>query len=117
MPEIDGEPTDYAMLRYLRPDTSARLREFPGPQVLLNYLGRLDLDAGSLLDRGLLAHVPIMTEPNVAVRHELTLVAAVAGGKLVTQWRTVPDIFSDADVAALQAIWQDILRDMAEVAR
>jgi mycobactin peptide synthetase MbtF len=65
----------------------------------------------------LLAHVPIMTEPNVAVRHELTLVAAVAGGKLVTQWRTVPDIFGDADVAALQSIWQDILQELAEAPR
>ena len=94
VPAIAGLPTDYAMLRYLRSDTAERLRGFAEPQVLLNYLGRLDLDAGSLLDRGLLAHVPIMTEPNVAVRHELTLVVAVAGGKLVTQWRTLPDIFT-----------------------
>ncbi|TDO10046.1 mycobactin peptide synthetase MbtF [Mycobacterium sp. BK086] len=117
IPEIAGEPTDFALLRYARPDTAARLGGFRGPQVLLNYLGRLDLDAGSLLDRGLLAGVPIMTEPNIAVRHELTLVAAIAGGKLVTQWRTVPDIFDDADVAALQSIWQDTLRELAEVPR
>jgi mycobactin peptide synthetase MbtF len=58
-----------------------------------------------------------MTEPNLAVRHELTLVAAIAGGKLVTQWRTLPDIFSDADVIALQSIWQDVLRELAEVPR
>jgi mycobactin peptide synthetase MbtF len=117
MPEIAGEPTDYALLRYHRPDTAERLGGFRGPQLLLNYLGRLDLGAGSLLDRGLLAGVPIMTEPNIAVRHELTLVAAIAGGKLVTQWRTLPDIFSDADVTALQSIWQDVLREMAEVQR
>ncbi|WP_445168175.1 amino acid adenylation domain-containing protein [Mycolicibacterium sp. Dal123E01] len=113
MPEIPGQPTDYATLRYLRSDTGERLNGFRGPQVLLNYLGRLDLDAGSLLDRSLLAHVPIMTEPNVAVRHELTLVAAVAGGKLVTQWRTLPDIFDDADIAALQDIWQTVLTEVA----
>ncbi|EHB55645.1 amino acid adenylation domain protein [Mycolicibacterium rhodesiae JS60] len=117
MPEITGEPTDYALLRYLRSDTAERLRGFRGPQVLLNYLGRLDLGAGSLLDRGLLAGVPIMTEPNIAVRHELTLVVAIAGGKLVTQWRTLPDIFGDADVIALQSIWQDVLRELAEVPR
>nr|WP_275691574.1 amino acid adenylation domain-containing protein [Mycolicibacterium sphagni] len=117
IPEIIGLPTDYALLRYLRSDTAERLRGFHGPQVLLNYLGRLDLDAGSLLDRGLLAHVPIMTEPNVAVRHELTLVAAIAGGKLVTQWRAVPDIFSNADVAALQSIWQEVLQELAEAPR
>lgn len=117
MPEISGLPIDYALLRYLRHDTAQRLGGYRGPQVLLNYLGRLDLDAGSLLDRGLLARVPIMTEPEVAVRHELTLVAAVAGGKLVTQWRTLPTIFSDADVAALQSIWRDTLHELAEVNR
>jgi len=116
IPEISGQSTDYALLRYLRPDTGERLRGFRGPQVLLNYLGRLDLDAGALLDRALLAQLSIMTEPNVAVRHELTLVAAVAGGKLVTQWRTLPDIFSDADVAVLQTMWTDILRELAGVA-
>ncbi|MCV7175120.1 amino acid adenylation domain-containing protein [Mycolicibacterium sphagni] len=115
MPEINGEPIDYALLRYLRAETAEQLSGFGGPQVLLNYLGRLDLDAGSLLNRGLLAHVPIMTEPNVAVRHELTLVAAVAGGKLVTQWRTLPEIFSEADVAALQDIWRDTLRELSGV--
>jgi mycobactin peptide synthetase MbtF len=116
IPEIVGRSTDYAVLRYLRPDTGERLRGFRGPQVLLNYLGRLDLDAGSLLDRGLLAHVSIMTEPNVAVRHELTLVTAVSGGKLVTQWRTLPDIFSDADVAALQTMWGEVLQQLAGLA-
>lgn len=115
MPEINGQSTDYALLRYARPETAKRLGGFRGPQVLLNYLGRLDLDAGSLLDRGLLAHLSIMTEPNVAVRHELTLVAAVAGGKLVTQWRTLPEIFSAADVAALQTMWDEVLQELAGV--
>ncbi|GAY17441.1 non-ribosomal peptide synthetase [Mycobacterium sp. shizuoka-1] len=115
LPLITGQPTDYALLRYLRGDTAERLRGLPGPQVLLNYLGRLDLDAGALLDRGLLANAPIMTEPNVAVRHELTLVAAVAGGKLVTQWRTLPDIFDETDVTALQSLWDEVLRNLAQV--
>ncbi|AKK30175.1 non-ribosomal peptide synthetase [Mycobacterium sp. EPa45] len=115
LPEIPGQSTDYALLRYLRPDTAERLRGLRGPQVLLNYLGRLDMDAGSLLDRGLLAHLSVMTEPNVAVRHELTLVAAVAGGKLVTQWRTLPDVFSDTDIAVLQQMWSDTLHELAEV--
>ncbi|WP_036346810.1 non-ribosomal peptide synthetase [Mycolicibacterium aromaticivorans] len=115
IPEIPGLPTDYAALRYLRPDTAELLQGFRGPQLLLNYLGRLDLDAGTLLDRGLLAQLSVMTEPNVAVRHELTLVAAVAGGKLVTQWRTLPDIFSATDVTALQQMWGDILQELAGV--
>ncbi len=117
LPEIPGQSTDYALLRYLRDDTADRLGRHRDPQVLLNFLGRLDLDAGSLLDRGLLSELSIMTEPNVAVRHELTLVAAIAGGKLVTQWRTVPAVFSEADVAVLQDLWQDILREAAEGSR
>jgi mycobactin peptide synthetase MbtF len=50
------------------------------------------------------------------VRHELTLVTAVSGGKLVTQWRTLPDIFSDADVAALQTMWGEVLQQLAGLA-
>ncbi len=66
----------------------------------------------------MLAHLSIMTEPNVAVRHELTLVAAVAGGKLVTQWRTLPDIFfTDSDIAVLQTMWSDVLHELAGVTR
>jgi mycobactin peptide synthetase MbtF len=51
------------------------------------------------------------------VRHELTVLAAVltAGDQVVlaTQWRTLPDILDDADVAALQTLWSEALRELA----
>lgn len=111
LPPIDGVPGDYALLRYLRADTAARLRSHPEPQLLLNYLGRLD-GAGTVLPA--LSAIP---EPHAAVRHELTLVAAIADGRLVTQWRTIPSILSNTDVVELQSLWQSSLSEIAEAGR
>lgn len=113
---IPGDGVDYGLLRYLRNDTAARLAGFPGPQLLLNYLGRLDLDAGPRLDRALLAGLPPWPEPDQAVRHELSILATVVGADdrqvLATQWRALPDILEEADIAALQSIWNDALREV-----
>ena len=69
------------------------------------------------LERELLTGVSPLPEPDQAVRHELTVVAAVLtlGGQrvLAAQWRTLPDILDDADIAALQRIWVESLREMA----
>lgn len=110
---------DYGLLRYLRADTADVLGRHPEPQVLLNYLGRTDLQpAGSAVaaDRLLLTGVSTVPEPDAAVRHEITIVAAVVAHgdapALAAQWRVVPDILSDADVEELQSIWQDALREV-----
>lgn len=120
--DIRGDGIDYALLRYLRRDTAQRLQAHRDPQVLLNYLGRLDLAVGGQRlqpDRSLLAGLSPIPEPRLAVRHELTLAAAIASDEsdrpvLATQWRTVPDILSATDVAALQAIWQSVLQDVVK---
>lgn len=113
---IPGDGVDYGLLRYLRGDTAARLAGFPGPQLLLNYLGRLDLGAGLRLDRELLAGLPPWPAPDQAVRHELTILATVFGADdrqfLATQWRTLPDILTEADIVALQSVWDDALREL-----
>ncbi|MFN3002056.1 amino acid adenylation domain-containing protein [Mycolicibacterium wolinskyi] len=118
---IPGDAIDYGLLRYLREDTAERLGANAEPQVLLNYLGRIELDSADhalLQDRALLAGVTPVPEPNVAVRHELTIMAAVidrdGAAVLGTQWRTLPDILSADDVAALQAMWLDALREVIE---
>ncbi|MDV3128306.1 amino acid adenylation domain-containing protein [Mycobacterium sp. 21AC1] len=118
---IPGDAIDYGLLRHLREDTAERLAVHRDPQVLLNYLGRIELDAGEHAlqqDRDLLAGVTPVPEPNVAVRHELTIMAAVidrdGSAVLGTQWRTLPAILSAADVAAFQAIWLDALREVTE---
>jgi len=58
-----------------------------------------------------------LPEPDLAVRHELSILATVVtfGERrvLVTQWRALPDILDDGDMAALQQFWADALREMA----
>ncbi|MFG1932280.1 amino acid adenylation domain-containing protein [Mycobacterium sp. NPDC048908] len=119
--DIPGDGIDYGLLRYLRPDTAERLRAHREPQLLLNFLGRLSFGVGRggmRLDHGLLAEVSTLPEPLVAVRHELTIIAAIVGDAdapvLATQWRTLPDILSADDVATLQAMWEDALREVAQ---
>ncbi|MGE2723945.1 amino acid adenylation domain-containing protein [Mycolicibacterium pulveris] len=116
---IPGDGIDYGLLRYLRPDTAQRLRGYPEPQLLLNFLGRIHvgLDGGVVrADRALLKGVSPLPEPDLAVRHELTIVAAVLGESdapvLATQWRTLPDILSADDVVTLQSMWQESLREV-----
>jgi mycobactin peptide synthetase MbtF len=112
---IPGSGIDYGLLRYLRSDT--RLREHPEPQLLLNYLGTVHVGVGDLeLEPELVAEVGPVPEPEQAVRHELTVVAGILGtgdGRvLAAQWRALPDIFDDADMAVLQELWVDALWEM-----
>ena len=50
------------------------------------------------------------------MRHELSLVATVLGSGdhqvLVTQWRSLPDILDESDIAALQSLWTQALEEM-----
>jgi mycobactin peptide synthetase MbtF len=118
---IRGAGIDYGLLRYLRADTAERLGAYRDPQLLLNFLGRVHvgLDGGVMkLDRALLEGVSPLPEPNMAVRHELTIMAAVLGESdapvLATQWRTLSDILTEADITVLQSMWQDALRAVAK---
>jgi mycobactin peptide synthetase MbtF len=115
---IPGDGVDYGLLRYLRGDTASRLATFTGPQLLLNYLGRAEVGgtSGLWLDRGLLTGVSPLPEPDLAVRYELSLVATVLGSGdhqvLVTQWRALPDVLSESDIAVLQELWTQALGEM-----
>lgn len=119
---IPGAGIDYGLLAYLRADTAARLGAHPGPQLLLNYLGRVDRGgAGPALAPGLLTGMPTVPEPDQAVRHELSIFAAVAdlgaGPTLMTQWRTLPDVLSETETAALQALFTEALGELVEELR
>lgn len=115
---IPGDGLDYGLLRYLRSDTAERLAPLPSPQVLLNYLGAAHTGGGTVLkpERGLLAGVSPQPEPDLAVRHELTIMATVLpfdGQRvLAAQWRALPGILDDADISALQQLWMDSLREV-----
>jgi len=114
---IPGDGLDYGLLRYLRADTAEQLAAFPGPQLLLNYLGAAHSSGtGLALDRQLLAGMSATPEPELAVRHELTIMALVmpAGDQwvLASQWRALPDILDDSDITALQELWTQALEEM-----
>ena len=116
---IPGDGIDYALLRYLRGDTAERLGPQRDPQIMLNYLGRLRQVPGRsalTVDRSLLNDVSRIPEPDLAVRHEITLnvlmVEKDGAPVLATQWRTLPDILTADDVAALQALWQDAVKEV-----
>jgi mycobactin peptide synthetase MbtF len=117
--EIPGDGIDFGLLRYLRSDTAERLSAYRQPQLLLNYLGRADVGgAGAFdVDKELLSAVSVLPEPELAVRHEVTVMAAILGHGdapvLATQWRTVPEVLSADDVAALQSLWQVALQEVA----
>jgi mycobactin peptide synthetase MbtF len=115
--DIPGDGIDYGLLRYLRADTAEQLSRHREPQLLLNYLGRADVAGTGLhLGRELLAGLPSVPEPDQAVRHELSIFAAVltVGDQLVltSQWRALPDVLSGADIAALQTIFQRAVREL-----
>jgi mycobactin peptide synthetase MbtF len=115
---IPGDGVDYGLLRYLRSDTASRLGGFSGPQLLLNYLGRADVSgtSGLWLDRGLLSGVSPLPELELAVRYELSVVATVLGSGdhqvLVTQWRSLPGIVDESDIAVLQSLWTEALEEV-----
>lgn len=115
---IPGDGLDYGLLRYLRDDTAERLARYAPPQLLLNYLGAAHTDGGSglRLERELLAGSSPVPEPDLAVRHELTIAAMVLtydGERvLAAQWRALPDILDDTDITVLQELWVDSLREM-----
>lgn len=120
--QIPGSGVDYGLLAYLRPETAARLGAVAGPQVLLNYLGRVDrVGGGPALGPDLIAGLPSVPEPEQAVRHELSIFAAVAdlgsGPALMTQWRTLPDILGDGEITELQELFTEALSDLVEELR
>lgn len=115
---IPGDGLDYGLLRYLRGDTAQRLAALPSPQLLLNYLGAAHAGGGAALtlERELLAGVSPQPEPDLAVRHELAIVAAMLtfdGQRvLAAQWRALPDVLDESDLAELQRLWLESLREM-----
>ncbi|BBX23199.1 non-ribosomal peptide synthetase [Mycolicibacter terrae] len=120
--QIPGSGIDYGLLAYLRPDTAVQLAAGAGPQVLLNYLGRVDrAGGGPAVAPDLIAGLPSVPEPDQAVRHELSIFAAVAdlgsGPALMTQWRTLPDILGAGQITELQELFAQSLGDLVEELR
>ncbi|WP_078292741.1 non-ribosomal peptide synthetase [Mycobacterium sp. D16R24] len=117
---MPGRTIDYGLLRYLRADTSAVLRQYRDPQILLSYLGHDRGFEGDLLRRDGLLSVsgsPV-PEPNSAVRHELTIAVLIMetteGPSIGTLWRAIPEVLDRSEVAELQSIWHEQLGILAK---
>lgn len=117
---MPGRTIDYGLLRYLRADTSAVLRQYRDPQILLNYLGNYRGFEGDLLRRdGLLSVLgsPV-PEPESAVRHELSIAVLIMetteGPSIGTLWQAIPEVLDRSEVAELQSIWHEQLGILAK---
>ncbi|WP_269748326.1 condensation domain-containing protein, partial [Actinoplanes awajinensis] len=108
---VPQEGLGYGLLRYLNPDTAARLAALPTPAVAVNYLGRFG--AVKQQDWALAAEADVLTVTGGApLLHpiELTLLAQEheEGVRLVATWRS-----ASVDTGALVETWRDVLAAMA----
>lgn len=117
---MPGRNIDYGLLRYLRADSSAVLRKYRDPQILLNYLGHDFGFGGDLLRRDGMLSVsgsPV-PEPDSAVRHELDISVLIMetseGPSIGTLWRAIPEVLGRSEVAELQALWHEQLGILAK---
>ncbi|MFG1794459.1 amino acid adenylation domain-containing protein [Nocardia sp. NPDC049149] len=110
--EIPGNGIDFGVLRYL--DRAPELVGAQEPQVLFDYVGRLDLanrheSWAPVADIELLTSLPIVPEPDFPLRYAMDVIAGVhstpAGPQLATLLRWSDAIFTESDVHRLGEIW------------
>jgi mycobactin peptide synthetase MbtF len=120
--QLDTVPNrglDYGQLRYR--GQAAELAA--DPQVMLDYLGRMDLAAGAggpwapIADLTLHQRLPIAPEPDMPLRYALDLVIAVYPGtdgpELATLFRWSDVLFSPAEIDRCSTIWQHCVTAVA----
>ncbi|RJO72048.1 amino acid adenylation domain-containing protein [Nocardia panacis] len=120
---IPNNGLDYGVLRYL--DDIRELADAPQPQVLFDYLGRLDL-AGAhrpwspLTDFDLFRHLPTAPEPDFPLRYAMDVIAGVRGGadgpQLVTLLRWSDAMLTAAEVDRIAELWRGALTALAALA-
>ncbi|MGW6601237.1 amino acid adenylation domain-containing protein [Streptomyces sp. NPDC055036] len=107
----------YGLLRYLNPDTAARLAELGDPEIALNYLGRFrvgDLsacweptgEAGGAMGGGADAAMPL----NRALALTVAVEERQGGPRLAARWTWAPGVLPDGDARALADEWFEVLR-------
>ncbi|WP_040804247.1 non-ribosomal peptide synthetase [Nocardia concava] len=113
---VPNKGLDYDTLRY--GGTAPELTAEAEPQVLFDFLGRMDLTAGTgtempfapVTDLTLHQRLPIAPEPDMPLRYALDLIAAIypgeQGPQLVTLFRWSAAIFDEPDIQRFDEIWQ-----------
>ncbi|WP_051407461.1 non-ribosomal peptide synthetase [Nocardia sp. CNY236] len=117
---VPNNGADYGVLRYLAAD--AELAAAAEPQVLFNYLGRLDLARARqawtpVSEVELFTRLPTAPEPDFPLRYALDVIAGVqataAGPQLVTVLRWSNAIFTAGEVERLAEIWRAAVAALA----
>ncbi|MEG8180101.1 amino acid adenylation domain-containing protein [Nocardia terpenica] len=120
---VPNKGLDYGLLRY----GGALGEPVAEPQVLFDYLGRMDLAAGPadaapapwspVSDLAVHQHLPIAPEPDMPLRYALDLIAAVHPGvdgpQLVALWRWSDAVFDPADIQRLTEIWERAVKALS----
>ncbi len=111
---------DYGLLRYV--DRVPELQEAVEPQVLFNYLGRLDLGVVSdepwtLIDGHEIDALPVDPEPDLPLRFALNMSLLVrgtaTGQQLVNTLLWSEALFTPTDIDRLTQLWQRTLAALA----
>ncbi|MFR9752290.1 amino acid adenylation domain-containing protein [Nocardia sp. 004] len=117
---VPNNGADYGALRYLAADTE--LAAAPEPQVLFDYLGRLDLTHAHqpwspVSDIELFTQLPTAPEPDFPLRYAMDIIAGVhgtaEGPQLITLLRWSDTLFTAAEVARLTEIWHAAVAALA----
>ncbi|KZS66392.1 non-ribosomal peptide synthetase [Mycobacterium pseudokansasii] len=104
---------DYGLLRYV--DHIPELQEAPDPQIMFNYMGRLDLSGvtdqpWSPLTWPHIEFLPVDPEPDLPLRFALHISAFVRstpdGPQLTANWLWSDALFTPSDIDRLMQFWQ-----------
>ncbi len=111
---------DYGLLRYV--NRIPELQAATEPQVLFNYLGRLDLgvvtdEPWTLIGGHEIDELPVDPEPDLPLRFALNMSLLVrrtaAGAELVNTMLWSAALFTPADIDQLTQLWQRTLAALA----
>jgi non-ribosomal peptide synthase protein (TIGR01720 family) len=104
----------YGLLRYLNPQTSARLRALPQPQIGFNYLGRFP--AAAETDWSVAAEAAERGDgaaSAVSLAHAIEINALTLDGRdgatLSATWSWQPALITDAQTRDLAQTWMQVL--------
>uniref|UniRef100_UPI001FDF8B14 condensation domain-containing protein n=1 Tax=Streptosporangium amethystogenes TaxID=2002 RepID=UPI001FDF8B14 len=109
------DPLGYGMLRHLAPETAQKLAEFPRPQIVFNYLGRVAVTGG---DWNLVPTEIGGYDPGMPVAHVLEVNVTTHdrpdGPHLEAVWSWPEGVLDEAEVAELAETWFEALVGLAE---
>ncbi|MEO3924511.1 amino acid adenylation domain-containing protein [Micromonosporaceae bacterium B7E4] len=118
--DVPGQGLGFGLLRYLNPETAARLRELPEPEVCFNYLGRLTGGAPEATDWTPAAEgreVRGGADGRAPLAHPLEVNAYTEDGAdgphLVSTFSWPAAVFAEPDLRRLAELWTRVLAALA----